>query len=205
MTARRPYTKAEDSYLRRHSGAMDYQTIADHLGRSKAAIGHRVCRLGLQRSLRRWNAQEDAIIRRYHEEGLERVAARLDRNRAVVSERATAIGHPFARPAQWRIVHGYQCLRTNSHQHLARRTIWKHIQVMEHYLGRRIRKPECVHHINGVKTDNRIENLYVCRDRQHHLAVHRSLEGLLPGLLQRDLVSYDHRQGVYRLCKTSKC
>lgn len=50
------------------------------------------------------------------------------------------------------------------------RHILEHRMIMETYLGRKLNEWEEIHHINKIKTDNRIENLAVVT-----LSVHRKL------------------------------
>lgn len=53
--------------------------------------------------------------------------------------------------------------------------IKQHRRIMEEYLERKLTADEVVHHINGDKTDNRIENLQVLK-RGEHNRLHRKAE-----------------------------
>lgn len=46
--------------------------------------------------------------------------------------------------------------------------VFEHRLVMEKKLGRYLTKDEVVHHINGIKTDNREKNLVVLTKSRHH-------------------------------------
>ena len=52
-----------------------------------------------------------------------------------------------------------------------------HRMVMEEYLGRPLRSDEHVHHINGDRTDNRIENLEIISASEHERS-HAKKRGL---------------------------
>ena len=62
--------------------------------------------------------------------------------------------------------HGYVMVRTSNKPGALAYEL-EHRLIMERKLGRKLREYENVHHINGVKTDNREENLVVLLDADH--------------------------------------
>lgn len=49
--------------------------------------------------------------------------------------------------------------------------VYVHRVVMEEHLGRFLRPDEVIHHINEIKDDNRLQNLYLC-SAQEHVEIH---------------------------------
>jgi hypothetical protein len=63
---------------------------------------------------------------------------------------------------------GYVYVKAENHPRKSNRGyVFEHVLIVEKHLNRFLRKGEVVHHFNGIKTDNRIENLIVMRQQDH--------------------------------------
>lgn len=63
---------------------------------------------------------------------------------------------------------GYVLIHSPLHPNRMGKYMFEHRLVVEKYLGRYLTKNEFVHHRNGIKDDNRIENLEVVLKAIHH-------------------------------------
>ena len=78
---------------------------------------------------------------------------------------------------------GYIRLLDQNHPFNIKGYVYEHRSVMEKYFNRTLQPWETVHHVNEIKTDNRVQNLFLCTHSEHS-ALHR--EGRKPTVEHRE-------------------
>lgn len=90
---------------------------------------------------------------------------------------------------------GYKIIKVAERGRMNQNWEFEHVVVMSRYIGRSVVKGEHIHHINGDKLDNRIENLYLCGNSKHSKL--HSLVHLLKPLLENGSIKFDMDKGEY--------
>lgn len=77
--------------------------------------------------------------------------------------------------------------------------IFTHREKMEEKLGRKLSSTEIVHHIDGDKSNDDINNLYLCKDNSEHKNLHNQIESLGFELYRNGIIHFNQENGQYYL------
>jgi len=67
-----------------------------------------------------------------------------------------------------------------------------HRKVMEDFIGRDPEKSELIHHIDGDKQNNSIENLYITKGVTDHAKIHHNLDDITYKLIRLGVVKFEN-------------
>lgn len=90
--------------------------------------------------------------------------------------------------------HGYVHIKTEDSCRAWRP---EHIINIEANIGRKLKKKETIHHINGVRHDNELENLLLCPTMAEHNNVDYTFKVLLRGLMDDGIVIFNREARRY--------
>ena len=75
--------------------------------------------------------------------------------------------------------------------------IMEHRLNIEKDIGRFLLPTEIVHHIDGNKGNNKIENLVLCKNKSNHKFLHAKMENFMYKLIRRGKVYYDKEKNEF--------
>jgi len=148
------WTKDEENYLKQNYERKTNYELAELLGRSVDGVSHRLMKLKLKRS----KQVLSAIWIKTHKDFKEGKEHHLWKG-------GKRIG-----------THGYVWIYCPEHPFATKKYVREHRLVMEKVIKRFLKPEEVVHHINGVKDDNRPENLMLLPNEKEHGKLHYQLK-----------------------------
>ena len=196
------FTDQQLDYIKRQYKTLSIREIADALNLSESQVRYIVySKLGISlrevgTKSRRWSDEEIEILRNPNLTDYEKVQLLPNRTDSAVRTQRRRLGF------ESKEVVFHRKFENNGYIHIRKNNKYKRRSriVAEKKIGRKLNSNEIVHHINGIKTDDRPENLHVCT-RAEHVTIHYQTMDIINELMEKNYVRFDEKQGEYVLCR----
>jgi len=76
-----------------------------------------------------------------------------------------------------------------------------HVWIMEQEIGRKLKSHERVHHIDGNKLNNNLNNLFLCKNTSEHRKIHFEIERIAFLLIEKNILYFDIKEKNYKISK----
>lgn len=203
------WSKEEEKFLKENYDKLTVKEIGEKIGRTGKAVRGKLERLGI--SLRNLNRQEIFKWDKFQIEFLKNNFRNMSDKEIAIQlfneDNDKAAARVFRKRKSLKLVKDEKGLiyKENKSEYVSRyykgEKIYQHIENAEIKIGRKIKKGEVVHHINGKKKDNSIKNLYVCDSLSKHVKLHDELEKISLELFEIGLIKFDEEEGRYYINK----
>lgn len=199
---KRIYTSEQMDYIRKSYQELSCKEISENIGLRESQTRYVIYKL-LKVSLRKtgnrsreWSNKEIDILCDPNQTDTEKAIQLPNRTKGSVFRQRRRLGFTsklIDYPRKYK-TNGYWFDREDNQYSKRCRAI------AELQLGRKLYETELVHHINGDKSDDRPENLYVC-ERNCHSTIHYQALEVIKQLMEKGIVSFDREGGKYVLCQ----
>jgi hypothetical protein len=188
------WTEEEVSFLISNYNNMKVKDLALHINKSPKAIKRKIERLNLGfNKHNEWTAEELTYLSQNFYRPSEDLALALPRH-----TRSSIIKKGYQLGVFKHSIPNIPNVRTRPVKNeLTNSKTYKGIASRK--LGRKLTSGETVHHINCDSTDNKPENLHVFKNASEHARAHGSLNTLVKQLMERNIIRFDERSGIYFL------
>ncbi len=97
--------------------------------------------------------------------------------------------------------HGYMTIYQPEHHRASsiKRT-YEHILLLEKYIGRSITKEERIHHIDFVRNNNKLDNLFLCESDSKHKAIQQQYNEIVCMLIKKKIIKFTNGKYFIDYC-----